>query len=106
MTHDWPCHRCGTDNVLAVLHLPHTWTNTSGNQVPVVSKYVLCARCDADDPLTGPIVTHFTVQRTAQPEDVAQLARDLLRWIGQARPAIPDENALKAEVDAWYRGEL
>jgi Family of unknown function (DUF6300) len=106
MTREWACHRCGTDNVLAVLRLPHIWTNTSGSQVPVISKFVLCARCDSDDPITGPMVTHLTAPGPAQPEDVAQLARDLLRWIDQAQPTGPDEDALNAEVDAWYRGEL
>ena len=38
--------------------------------------------------------------------DADGFARDLLRWIDRARPPKPDENALKAEAGAWYRGEL
>ncbi|MFE9204581.1 DUF6300 family protein [Micromonospora sp. NPDC007230] len=106
MTRDRPCHRCGTDNVLAVLRRPGSWTNASGNRVPVVQEIHLCARCDADDPLAGPVVGHLDADGARQPGNAAQLAGDLLRWIDHARPARPDENALKAEVDAWYRGEL
>ncbi|MEU9506038.1 DUF6300 family protein [Micromonospora sp. NPDC048170] len=106
MTRDFPCHRCGTDNVLAVLRLPGTWTNASGNRYPVVHECHLCVRCDADDPLAGPVVGYLTADEARQTENVAPLARDLLRWIDQARPAKPDEDALQAEVDAWYRGEL
>ncbi|WP_431899109.1 DUF6300 family protein [Nonomuraea sp. bgisy101] len=100
------CPRCRTGDVLAVLRLPHTWTNASGNQVRGTSELLVCAHCDVDDPLTGPIVTYFTVHGSAQPENVAQLAGCLLRWIGQARPPKPDENALNAEAEAWYRDEL
>ncbi|MDW5323714.1 DUF6300 family protein [Plantactinospora sp. KLBMP9567] len=103
---DWPCHRCGTDNVLAVLRRPGTWTNLSGNRVRVVHKLHLCARCDADDPLSGPVVEYLTADEARHPGDVTRLAWDLLRWIDQARPTKPAENALTAEIDAWYRGDL
>ncbi|GLX02049.1 hypothetical protein Misp02_61350 [Microtetraspora sp. NBRC 16547] len=66
----------------------------------------MCARCDAGDPLTGPIVTYFAVHESAQPEDAALLARLLRRWIDQARPPKPDEDVLDAEAEAWYRGDL
>ncbi|GAA3769237.1 hypothetical protein GCM10022225_64980 [Plantactinospora mayteni] len=105
MTGDWPCHRCGTDNVLAVLRRPGTWTNAAGNRIPVVHERHLCARCDADDPLSGPVVEYLTAGEGRDREDATQLARDLLRWIDHARPATPDEDALTAEIDAWYRGE-
>ncbi|WP_433211486.1 DUF6300 family protein [Microtetraspora malaysiensis] len=106
MTRDWACPRCRTDSVLAVLRLPHTWTNAWGDQVRGVSDVLLCARCDAADPLAGPVVTHFTVHGTVRPENIAQLAPGLLHWIDRARPPKPDEDALDAEAEAWYRGEL
>ncbi|WP_336214969.1 DUF6300 family protein [Nonomuraea sp. LPB2021202275-12-8] len=59
------------------------------------------------DPLAGPIITYFAVHGSAPPEALVQLARFLLRWIHQPRaPKQPDENALNAEAEAWYRGEL
>ncbi|MGV9309729.1 MULTISPECIES: DUF6300 family protein [unclassified Nonomuraea] len=103
---DWPCPRCRADSVLAVLRRPHAWTNTSGNPVRGHSDVLLCARCDADDPLTGPIITYFAVHGSARPENVGQLARLLLRWVDRARPPAPDEKALRAEAEAWRRGEL
>ncbi|MEO3869983.1 DUF6300 family protein [Nonomuraea sp. B12E4] len=90
MTGDWPCPRCRTDNVLAALRVPHTWTDGSGNEVCGVSEVLLCARCDADDPVAGPIVAYFDAHGSVQPEHVAQLADDLLRWIERARPARSD----------------
>ncbi|WP_214323806.1 DUF6300 family protein [Nonomuraea sediminis] len=98
MTGDWPCPRCHTDSVLAVLRLPHTWTN----KVQCISEILLCARCDANDPL----VTFFTVHGTARPDNALQLARALQNWAANARPPKPDENALVAETEAWHRGDL
>lgn len=107
MIADRTCPRCRTDNVLTILRRPHTWTNASGNQVRGIGEVLLCACCDAHDPITGPIVMYFAVHGSARPESLAQLARYLLRWIDRARePKQPDENALNAEVEAWYRGEL
>ncbi|WP_188187813.1 DUF6300 family protein [Nonomuraea sp. SYSU D8015] len=102
MTRDLTCPRCRTPSVLAVLRRPHTWTNASRNQVRGVGEVLLCARCDAGDPL----VTYLVVHESVQPEDAAHLARLLLHWIDGTRPRKPDETALKAEAEAWYRGEL
>jgi uncharacterized protein DUF6300 len=96
------CPRCRVGYVLAVLRLPHTWTNASGGRVRGISEVLLCAHCDADDPLTR----YFTAHGPVRPQDADGFARDLLRWIDRARPPKPDENALKAEAEAWYRGEL
>lgn len=107
MIPDRACPRCRTDNILAILRRPHTWTNASGNQVQGIDEVLLCARCDAYDPIAGPITTYFAVHGSAQPESLAQLARHLLHWIDQARaPKPPDENTLNEEAEAWYRGEL
>ncbi|MFI7643052.1 DUF6300 family protein [Nonomuraea sp. NPDC049400] len=106
MIRDRTCPRCRTGDVLAALRLQHTWTNASGSQVRGTSEVLVCARCDAGDPLTGPIVTYFTVHGSARPEDAAQLAGYLLRWVERARPPKPDEDALNAEAEAWRRGEL
>ena len=106
MSRDWACPRCRTGEILAVLRLPHGWTNASGHQVRSVGEVSVCTRCDAGDPITGPIVTYFTVHESVRPEDVAHLARLLRRWIHQARPPKPDENTLQAETEAWYRGTL
>ncbi|MGI5225072.1 DUF6300 family protein [Actinoallomurus sp. CA-142502] len=96
------CPRCRVGEVLAILRLPHTWTNASGGRVRGVSDVLLCARCDADDP----VIRHFPARGTVRPPDADRLARDLLRWIDQARPPKPDENALKTEAEAWHRGDL
>ncbi|MFB9833642.1 DUF6300 family protein [Actinoallomurus acaciae] len=93
------CPRCRVGDVLAVLRLPHTWANASGGRVRGISEVLLCARCDADEPLTR---HHGSVR----PQDADEFARDLLRWIDRARPPKPDEKALEAEAEAWYRGEL
>ncbi|WP_420313620.1 DUF6300 family protein [Actinopolymorpha alba] len=106
MSHEQACPRCRTHNLLAVLSLPDTWTNASGNQARVISDVPLCARCDADDPFAGPVVTYFAVHGSAQPETAPHLARCLLRWIEHARPPKPDRNVLNAEAEAWYCGDL
>ncbi|WP_329244891.1 DUF6300 family protein [Actinoallomurus sp. NBC_01490] len=96
------CPRCRVGEVLAILRLPHTWTNASGGRVRGVSEVLLCARCDADDPVTR----HFPAHGPVRPQDADRLARDLLRRLARARPPKPDEDALKAETEAWYRGDL
>ncbi|WP_242614226.1 DUF6300 family protein [Actinomadura roseirufa] len=106
MTAASACPRCGIGEVLAVLRLPHVWTGARGNRIRVVSDVLLCARCDADDPLAGPVVTYFIVHGSVQPDGASDFARVLLRWVAGARPPEPDENALRAETEAWYRGEL
>jgi Family of unknown function (DUF6300) len=106
MSRDRTCRRCRTGEVLAVLRLPHTWTNASGGRVRGRSELPVCARCDAGDPATGPIVACLTVHATVRPENVAALARLLRRWAERARPPRPDVNALNAEAEAWYRGDL
>lgn len=100
------CRRCHIGDVLAVLRLPHTWTNASGNRVRGVSEIPVCSRCDAGDPVTGPIVRYLTVHESVRTEHVARFARLLRHWIDRPRPLRPDENALKAEADAWFRGDL
>ncbi|MEU8108688.1 DUF6300 family protein [Nonomuraea muscovyensis] len=55
------CPHCGIGDVLAVLRLSHTWTNASGGLVSGVSDVLLCGRCDAADPVAGPVVTYFAV---------------------------------------------
>ncbi|MFG1948358.1 DUF6300 family protein [Nonomuraea sp. NPDC048826] len=91
------CPRCRTGEVLAVLRLPHAWTNASGKEVRVVSEVLLCARCDAGHPL---------VASFAPPYDPDRFVRALTAWIAGAPSPEPDERALRAEADAWYRGEL
>ncbi|SEH01193.1 hypothetical protein SAMN05444920_119123 [Nonomuraea solani] len=78
MTGDGGCPRCRTDSVLAVLRLPATWANQAGGAREVV----LCARCDAGDP----VVAYFAAHGTVRPEGVDELARLLLDWIDRARP--------------------
>ncbi|MBB6551057.1 DUF6300 family protein [Nonomuraea rubra] len=101
MSGDPACPRC-TGEVLAVLRLPHTWTNASGRPVRGHGEVLLCARCDAGDPLA----TYFAVHGTARPEHAALLARLLRQWLDRVRPRAPDEDALRAEAEAWRRGEL
>ncbi|MCP2357542.1 hypothetical protein HD597_004562 [Nonomuraea thailandensis] len=96
------CPRCRTGEVLAVLRLPSTWTNASGRPVRGHGEVLLCARCDAGDPL----VTYFAVHGTARTEHAELLARLLHQWLGRARPQTPDDDALRAETEAWHRGEL
>ncbi|GII94296.1 DUF6300 family protein [Sinosporangium siamense] len=95
------CPRCRTGEVVAVLRVPYSWTNTSGKPVRGRSDILLCTRCDAADPVTGPLITHFTVHGTVPDGDDL-----LLRWIDQAKPRKPDEHALRAEFDAWRQGDL
>ncbi|MFI0418118.1 DUF6300 family protein [Spongiactinospora sp. 9N601] len=106
MSREVRCPRCRTGDVLAVLRLPRTWTNASGNRVRGLGEVLLCAHCDAADPLTGPIVAYFAVNRSVRRQDVTTLARLLRHWIDHARPPRPDMPALDAESDAWHRGEL
>ncbi|MGI5268132.1 DUF6300 family protein [Nonomuraea sp. CA-218870] len=62
-----------------------------------VSEVLLCARCDAGHPL---------VASFAPPYDPDRFVRALTAWIAGALPPQPDESALRAEADAWRRGEL
>ncbi|NJP97565.1 hypothetical protein HCN51_50480 [Nonomuraea sp. FMUSA5-5] len=96
------CPRCRFGEILAVLRLPRTWTNASGRPVRGLGEVLLCARCDAGDPLA----TYFAVHATARPEHAQLLARLLRQWAARARPEGPDEDALRAEAEAWRRGEL
>ncbi|RBQ19840.1 hypothetical protein DP939_14120 [Spongiactinospora rosea] len=96
------CPRCRAGDVLAVLRLPHTWTNTSGNPVRGLSEVLLCTRCDAADPL----VTYLAVHPSPCHQDATTLARLLRHWIGRARPPRPDPLAVEAESAAWHRGDL
>ncbi|MCF6471936.1 hypothetical protein FAF44_26610 [Nonomuraea sp. MG754425] len=84
------CPRCRTGEVLAVLRLPHTRPDAAGRVVHGAGEVLLCGRCDADDPVAGPLVTYFAVHATARRQDAALLARLLRRWIEHARPPIPD----------------
>ncbi|MFI7033238.1 DUF6300 family protein [Microbispora rosea] len=99
---DKTCPRCRTGEVLAVLRLPHTWTNTSGRPVRGIREVHLCTHCDAGHP----IVTYFAIHGSARPEHADFLARLLRHWTDHVRPLVPDENALRAEADAWCNGEL
>ncbi|RJL35474.1 DUF6300 family protein [Bailinhaonella thermotolerans] len=100
------CPRCGTGEVLATLRLPYTWRNASGHPVRGTSEIVLCARCGAADPLTGPIVAYFARHGTAGAGDLTSLARALRRWAAGASPPRPDPGAVAAEAEAWRRGDL
>lgn len=44
----------------------------------------LCERCDRDDPVTGPVVTFFTVHERVTEETADQLAVLLRRWADSA----------------------
>jgi hypothetical protein len=99
------CPRCAGD-VLAALRVPHGWRTECGTEVSGTTEILLCARCDIDDPVTGPIATFFAVHEVATDQTVDVLARLIRRWAETARPPRLDQAALDAEVDAWYRGEL
>jgi hypothetical protein len=100
------CPRCGDGDVIAVLRMPYGWTTDRGGRANGSCEVPLCTRCDADDPSAGPVVVYFAVHETAMSETVDQLAALLNRWIERARPPRPDPDALDAEVEAWYRGDL
>jgi hypothetical protein len=99
------CPRCDAE-VLASLRVPHGWTNARGVQVRGSRHLIVCARCDADDPVAGPIVTFFTVHAEATASTVDQLAVLLRRWVTAAQGREVDEAAVDAEAEAFYRGEL
>ncbi|WP_345432058.1 DUF6300 family protein [Actinoallomurus vinaceus] len=99
------CPRCDAE-VLASLRVPHGWTNTHGVQVRGFRELIVCARCDADDPAAGPIVTFFTVHAEASDANIGQLAVLLGRWVAAAQARRVDEAAVDAEAEAYFRGEL
>ncbi|MCW2947766.1 MAG: hypothetical protein JWR24_4483 [Actinoallomurus sp.] len=100
------CPVCGGE-ILAALQVPNGWTIEQGRQVRGHTEVLLCERCDREDPVTGPIVVFFTVHAQLTTADhVDELAALLQRWADHAAPRPLDEEALAAEVDAWYRGEL
>jgi hypothetical protein len=92
--------------VLAALQVPHGWTTDHGRQVRGVAEVLLCERCDREDPVTGPIVVFFTVHEQVTNETAGQLTELLQRWADHCTAPRLDVEALNAEVDAWYRGEL
>ncbi|MEO3795504.1 DUF6300 family protein [Nonomuraea sp. B10E15] len=106
MTPSAACPRCRTGEVLAVLRVPHGWTNASGRPVRGVREVVLCARCDAGHPVAGPLVAYLIVHEEVEPAQLAGLAPLLRRWMDGARPSALDEHALRAEIEAWRRGDL
>jgi hypothetical protein len=99
------CPVCGGE-ILAALQVPNGWTTEGGKQVRGTSEVLLCERCDREDPVTGPIVVFFTVHEQATADQAGELAALLQRWADYAVARRPDLQALDAEVDAWYRGEL
>ncbi|GAA4629726.1 hypothetical protein GCM10023196_052240 [Actinoallomurus vinaceus] len=99
------CPRCAGE-ILAVLRMPHGWPTEQGTEVNGTAEILLCAHCDGDDPVTGPIAAFFAVHGIATDRTIGVLARLIRRWIENARPPHLDQAALDAEVDAWYRGEL
>lgn len=99
------CPRCGGE-ILAALQIPHGWTREGGQPVQGTGEVLLCERCDRDDPITGPVVTFFTVHERATAATADQLAVLLQRWADHASLPQLNQAQLEAEVDAWYRGEL
>ncbi|GAB3960764.1 hypothetical protein GCM10029978_011010 [Actinoallomurus acanthiterrae] len=95
------CPRCAGD-ILAALRVPHGWRTEQGTEVSGTTEILLCARCDADDP----IAAFFAVHQVVTDQTVDVLARLIRRWAENARPPRLDQAALDAEVDAWYRGDL
>lgn len=92
--------------ILAALQVPHGWMSEQGRQVRGTSEVLLCERCDREDPVTGPIVVFFTVHEQVTNETAGQLAGLLQRWADHSVPRRLNMEALNAEVEAWYRGEL
>ncbi|WP_433176780.1 DUF6300 family protein [Actinoallomurus sp. CA-150999] len=99
------CPRCAGD-ILAALRVPHGWRTEQGIEVGGTTEILLCARCDVDDPVTGPIATFFAVHQAVTDQTVGVLARLIRRWAENAEAPRLDQVALDAEVDAWYRGDL
>ncbi|TDE58855.1 hypothetical protein E1295_04435 [Nonomuraea mesophila] len=100
------CPRCRTGEVLAVVRVPHGWTNASGRPVMGVGEVLLCGRCDAGRPVTGPLVAYLTAHESVGPAELDDLAPLLRRWMDGVRAPAPDERALQAETEAWRRGDL
>ncbi|MGN9844974.1 DUF6300 family protein [Nonomuraea sp. H19] len=91
------CPRCRGGDVLAVARVPHGWTTATGKRVRGSAEVVLCARCDAADPVVARLLNAVTVEDLAGP---------LRCWLARARPPALDEEALEAEIEASRRGEL
>lgn len=89
-----------------MLRVPHGWRTEQGTEVKGTAEIPLCARCDVNDPITGPIATFFAVHDVATVRSVDVLARLIQRWVENARAPCVDQAALDAEIDAWYRGDL
>ncbi|WP_173525342.1 DUF6300 family protein [Nonomuraea antri] len=100
------CPRCRAAAVVAVVRLPHVWTNASGHAFRVVSEVLLCTRCDAGDQAAAPVLACFAADGSLRPESAERLAPGLRRWAARARPPRPAAHAVDAEAEAWARGEL
>ncbi|MCK2219398.1 DUF6300 family protein [Actinomadura sp. ATCC 31491] len=81
--------------------VPHGWANAAGAWVRGTAEVVLCGRCDAADPAAAFLLGAVT------PAAAGEAARLLRGWLGRAAPPPgPDEDVLRAEAEAWRRGDL
>jgi hypothetical protein len=100
-----PCPRCGGEGLLSA-RVPHGWYNNRGTAVRGTAEVILCPRCDASDPLAGPLVLFFAVHGQVTDETTGEFAALLRRWASKAQVPATDQAALEGERQAWHRGEL
>lgn len=100
-----PCARCGGPSLLSV-RVPRDITRADGGVVRGTAIVVLCPACDVDHPQAGALITFFAVHGEATVELLDQAADLLAAWEHAIEVPAVDVEALEAEVEEWYRGEL
>jgi hypothetical protein len=99
------CVRCGGEGLLMV-EFPHRWANGEESEDTGPRRWVLCRRCDAQDPDATPLLAMFTLYDQVTRENVAECGEMLQRWVDalmNRRVSAQDQ----AEEEAQFlRGEM
>ncbi|MCA2224627.1 DUF6300 family protein [Nonomuraea aurantiaca] len=98
------CPRCEGEALLSA-RVPYGWANAGGGWVHGRTGVVLCPACDENTPHAAPLITWFHVHGKADHGD-EELALLLAAWARNVSVPRLDEQAWKAEIGRWRRGDL
>ncbi len=96
------CGRCGGPTLL-VIRVPHSLRRPDGVVLHGRRTVALCARCDAENPVTRGVVAFFVVHESITADTFTAAAPVIREWIDHVTthpPAYTDAD-LDDEIVAW-----